>query len=104
VVEVSPPFDHGAITAVAGAHVAMEILCLWGWTRRGGLEGALPPSRSETPPEYFGQDEIQTGSRAAATRRPSDSSTLKVRQAAGVAMGSTPMPAASRASRKAGGR
>ena len=35
VVEVSPPFDHAAITAVAGAHVAMELLCLWGWTRRG---------------------------------------------------------------------
>ncbi len=34
VVEVSPPFDHGGITAVAGAHVAMELLCLWGWTRR----------------------------------------------------------------------
>mgnify|MGYP000217844235 CR=1 FL=1 len=34
VVEVSPPFDHAGITAVAGAHVAMEILCLWGWTRR----------------------------------------------------------------------
>ena len=34
VVEVSPPFDHGQITAVAGAHVAMELLCLWGWTRR----------------------------------------------------------------------
>jgi len=35
VVEVSPPFDHGAITAVAGAHVAMELIALWGWTRRG---------------------------------------------------------------------
>ncbi|MEM1273944.1 MAG: agmatinase [Pseudomonadota bacterium] len=34
VVEVSPPFDHGGITAVAGAHVVMELLCLWGWTRR----------------------------------------------------------------------
>ena len=34
VVEVSPPFDHSAITAVAGAHAAVEILCLWGWTRR----------------------------------------------------------------------
>ncbi|WP_071675004.1 agmatinase [Nioella nitratireducens] len=34
VVEVSPPFDSGQITAVAGAHVAMELLCLWGWTRR----------------------------------------------------------------------
>lgn len=35
VVEVSPPFDSGDITAVAGAHVAMELLCLWGWTRSG---------------------------------------------------------------------
>lgn len=35
VVEVSPPFDPAGITAVAGAHVAMEILCLIGWTRRG---------------------------------------------------------------------
>ena len=36
IVEVSPPFDHTGITAVAGAHVAYEILCLWCWTRRGG--------------------------------------------------------------------
>lgn len=35
-VEVSPPFDAGNATAVAGAHVAMELLCLWGWTRRKG--------------------------------------------------------------------
>jgi len=34
VVEVSPPFDQAGITAVAAAHVATEILCLWGWTRR----------------------------------------------------------------------
>ncbi len=34
VVEVSPPYDPAGITAVAGAHVAMEILCLWCWTRR----------------------------------------------------------------------
>ncbi len=34
VVEVSPPFDHAGITAVAGAHVATELICLWGWTRR----------------------------------------------------------------------
>ncbi|MBF9060484.1 agmatinase [Rhodobacterales bacterium HKCCSP123] len=33
VVEVSPPFDHANITAVAAAHVAMELICLWGWTR-----------------------------------------------------------------------
>ena len=34
VVEVSPPFDHAEITAVAAAHVAYEMICLWGWTRR----------------------------------------------------------------------
>ena len=35
VVEVSPPFDPAGITAVAGAHVALELICLWGWTRLG---------------------------------------------------------------------
>ncbi|PWE34247.1 agmatinase [Maritimibacter sp. 55A14] len=34
VVEVSPPFDPTGATAVAGAHVASEIMCLWAWTRR----------------------------------------------------------------------
>ncbi|MEY8882667.1 agmatinase [Donghicola sp. XS_ASV15] len=34
VVEVSPPFDTTGATAIAGAHVAMEILALWCWTRR----------------------------------------------------------------------
>ena len=34
VVEVSPPFDQAGITAIAGAHVATELLCLWAWTRR----------------------------------------------------------------------
>ncbi|MCE0504584.1 agmatinase [Roseivivax sp. GX 12232] len=34
VVEISPPYDTTGATAVAGAHVAMEIICLWGWTRR----------------------------------------------------------------------
>lgn len=34
VVEVSPPFDTTGATAIAGAHVATEILSLWGWTRR----------------------------------------------------------------------
>ncbi|MEM7686982.1 MAG: agmatinase, partial [Pseudomonadota bacterium] len=29
VVEVSPPYDHGEITALAGATVGMNILCLW---------------------------------------------------------------------------
>ncbi|MCK8485017.1 agmatinase [Aliiroseovarius sp. S2029] len=35
VVEVSPPFDTTGATAIAGAHVAMEILNLWATTRRG---------------------------------------------------------------------
>ncbi|HSG56741.1 MAG TPA: agmatinase [Paracoccaceae bacterium] len=34
VVEVSPPFDTTGATAIAGAHVAMELICLWGWNRR----------------------------------------------------------------------
>lgn len=34
VVEVSPPYDPTGITAIAGAHVAYELLCLYGWTRR----------------------------------------------------------------------
>jgi agmatinase len=29
VVEVSPPFDPTGITAIAGAHVAVELTCLW---------------------------------------------------------------------------
>ncbi|MCI2393561.1 agmatinase [Aliiroseovarius sediminis] len=35
VVEVSPPFDTTGATAIAGAHVAMEILNLWAVIRRG---------------------------------------------------------------------
>ena len=34
VVEVSPPYDHGSITAVAGAHVAYDLICLYHWSRR----------------------------------------------------------------------
>lgn len=34
VVEVSPPFDPTGATAIAGAHVATELLQLWGATRR----------------------------------------------------------------------
>lgn len=29
VVEVSPPYDHAGITAIAGAHIAVELICLW---------------------------------------------------------------------------
>lgn len=36
IVEVSPPFDSTGATAVAGAHVATEMICLWGWNRRAG--------------------------------------------------------------------
>lgn len=34
VVEVSPPYDTTGATAIAGAHVAMEILCLYCWRLR----------------------------------------------------------------------
>ena len=34
VVEVSPPFDTTGATAIAGAHVAVEICCLLGWALR----------------------------------------------------------------------
>ena len=36
VVEVSPPFDHAEITALAGATIAMNILCLWAHAKRAG--------------------------------------------------------------------
>jgi agmatinase len=36
VVEVSPPFDSTGATAIAGAHVATEILCLLGHRMRQG--------------------------------------------------------------------
>ena len=29
VVEVSPPYDHAEVTALAGATIAMEIVCLY---------------------------------------------------------------------------
>ena len=34
VVEVSPAYDTTGATAIAGAHVAHELICLYGWTRR----------------------------------------------------------------------
>lgn len=33
VVEVSPPYDTTGATAIAGAHVAMELICLYHWAR-----------------------------------------------------------------------
>ena len=36
VVEVSPPFDPTGATAIAGAHVAMELVCLYCWRRGAG--------------------------------------------------------------------
>jgi agmatinase len=36
VVEVSPPFDPTEATAIAGAHVAVELIALWGWNKRRG--------------------------------------------------------------------
>ncbi|MFN3276040.1 MAG: agmatinase [Paracoccus sp. (in: a-proteobacteria)] len=34
VVEVSPPYDTTGATAIAGAHVAVELIALLGWNRR----------------------------------------------------------------------
>jgi len=34
IVEVSPPYDTTGATAIAGAHVAHELICLYCWTRR----------------------------------------------------------------------
>jgi agmatinase len=36
IVEVSPPFDTTGATAIAGAHVALSIICLLGWNAHGG--------------------------------------------------------------------
>ena len=33
-VEVSPPYDPTGATAIAGAHMAMEMLCLWAYARK----------------------------------------------------------------------
>jgi agmatinase len=37
VVEVSPPYDHAEITALAAATVAHDILCLWAQRERAAL-------------------------------------------------------------------
>ncbi|MDG1432107.1 MAG: agmatinase [Paracoccaceae bacterium] len=34
IVEVSPPFDTTGATAIAGAHIAVEIISLWGFVNR----------------------------------------------------------------------
>lgn len=34
VVEVSPPYDTTGATAIAGAHVSLELIALFGWSRR----------------------------------------------------------------------
>ena len=31
VVEVSPPYDHAGITALAAAHIGYDLIALWGW-------------------------------------------------------------------------
>ena len=33
IVEVSPPYDTTGATAIAGAHVAVELICLWAYAR-----------------------------------------------------------------------
>ena len=35
VVEVSPPYDTTGATAIAGAHVAYELICLYHWAKTG---------------------------------------------------------------------
>lgn len=35
IVEVSPPYDPAGATAIAGAHVAYELICLYHWARTG---------------------------------------------------------------------
>lgn len=35
IVEVSPPFDTTGATAIAGSHVAVELMSLWGWNHLG---------------------------------------------------------------------
>lgn len=40
VVEVSPPFDSTGVTAIAGAHVATELICLYFWNRWNGGRAA----------------------------------------------------------------
>lgn len=39
VVEVSPPFDTTGATAIAGAHVATELMCLWAYNHRAKTKG-----------------------------------------------------------------
>ena len=34
VVEVSPPFDHAGMTALAGAHIVYDLIALWFWNKR----------------------------------------------------------------------
>ena len=34
VVEVSPPYDHSGVTAIVGAHIAVELICLWASCRK----------------------------------------------------------------------
>jgi agmatinase len=39
VVEVSPPYDTTGATAIAGAHVATELMCLYLWNKRRQRQG-----------------------------------------------------------------
>lgn len=42
VVEVSPPFDTTGATAIAGAHIATELLCLWAHFKKFSGASAAP--------------------------------------------------------------
>ncbi len=39
VVEVSPPYDTTGATAIAGAHAAMGLICIWAWNKRAMSNG-----------------------------------------------------------------
>ena len=36
VVEVAPPYDHAEVTALAGATLAMEMVCLYAYRHKPG--------------------------------------------------------------------
>lgn len=44
VVEVSPAYDATGATAIAGAHVATELICLWCWNARARRNGMGKPA------------------------------------------------------------
>ena len=49
IVEVSPPYDHADITAIAASMVALEFLCLKAWARGARPEGMSGEDSPLTP-------------------------------------------------------